>query len=154
MATESFEEMMKGWMDTQKKMWDSYFETMQGYTKPPAAQSWDQMVALGEETMKKTTQAQAEWIEMWVKSVASVPGTPAQVTESAKQMQTMYLHWSETQEKLWANWFSLLKSFDPTKGMSAWATMPTNPMQMWQDTSRRMMDAQFEWMRVWMGQRK
>jgi hypothetical protein len=152
MSTESFEEMMKNWMDNQKKLWDGFFDTVQGFEKPQSAQTWEHVVALSEETFKKSSQAQTDWVQMWVRSLTSVPGLPNQASESAKQFQEMYQRWNETQERLWSTWFAMLKGFDPSKGMGAWAGMSANPFQMWQESTRKMVDAQFEWMRMWMGQ--
>lgn len=147
-----FEPTMQSWMETQKKMWDTFFETMQGFGKSQNAKAWEQTVSAGEEILKNTFKAQSEFIQTWVKSLTAVEGMPAQALDSAKQFQEMVQRWSETQERLWANWFDLLKKFDPSKVVGAWPETPASPFQMWQEASQKMMDTQLEWMRTWMGQ--
>ncbi len=142
---------MKSWADAQKKMWDGFFESMPGPEKAPTAQAWEQMASMGEQTYKKSLQAQTDWIQSWISSISSAQGTPPQVLESAKQFQQMYEHWCDTQDRVWTNWFNMLKSFDPTRGTTAWTSMPSNPYQNWQENARKMIDTQFEWMQSWMG---
>lgn len=151
MPAQPFEEMMKTWMDAQKKMWDSFLNAMPDAGKSEAAKAWEQLVTNGEQTLKTTFQGQSELIQAWVKSATTMEGTPTAFVESAKQFQETYTRWSEAQQQLWTNWFEMLKKFDPTKGMSAWPGMPANPYQIWQEETRKMLDRQFEWMRSWMG---
>ena len=47
-----FEPTMQSWMETQKKMWDTFFETMQGFGKSQNAKAWEQTVSAGEEILK------------------------------------------------------------------------------------------------------
>jgi gas vesicle protein len=143
-----FEDMLNTMMETQKKMWDSFFQTMQGMGKSQSARAWEQTVSVGEEILKSTFKAQSDMVQAWSKSLAAMPGVPPQTLEAAKQFQEMYQRWSETQERLWANWFEMLKKFDPTKVMGAWPEAPQNPFQVWQDTTQKIMDAQLEWMRA------
>ena len=37
---------MKSWNDTQKKAWDSYFETMQGLNKSQTTRAWESTLEL------------------------------------------------------------------------------------------------------------
>ena len=153
MANESpFADAMKTWMDAQKRMWDGFFEATQGYGKSPSTKSWEQLVSMGEETLKNTFQAQAGWIQTWVKSLTGVEGTPSQVLDSAKQFEDGYRRWSEAQQQIWANWFDLLKKFDPSSMTGGWPASFSNPFQVWQETTQKMVNAQFEWMRAWMDQ--
>src|SRR5512143_812970 len=105
MNMQPFEQTMQSWMETQKKMWDTFFETMQGFGKSQNAKAWEQTVSTGEEILKNTFKAQSEFIQTWVKSLTAVEGMPAQALDSAKQFQEMAQRWSETQERLWTNWF-------------------------------------------------
>ncbi len=151
MATQPFEEMMKTWMDAQKKVWDSFLDAMPDSGKSEKAQAWEQLVTSGEQALKTTFQGQTEWVQAWVKSATAVEGAPTALVESAKQFQETYARWSEAQQQLWTNWFDMLRKFDPSKGMSVWPSTPTNPYQIWQEETRKMVDRQFEWMRSWMG---
>jgi len=152
MTTQSFEDMMKTWTESQKKMWDSFFETMQGLGKSQSAQVWERTISMGEQAFKNTFKTQSEWIQNWVKEMSAMEGVPAQAQETAKQFQKMYEQWSETQARLWVAWFDMLKKFDPSKGIGAWSETSPSPFQAWQDSTQKVMETQIEWMRSWMGQ--
>ncbi len=152
MPAQSYDEMMKSFVDTQKKMWDTLFDSVPGSGKSETAKAWEQFVSMGEQTLKNTLKSQSELIEGWVKTATGTEGAPPAIVDSAKQFQETFARWSEAQERVWTGWFEMLKGFDPDKAMGAWPVAPGNPFQMWQDESRKMIDRQLEWMRSWTGQ--
>jgi DNA replication protein DnaD len=48
----------------------------------------------------------------------------------------------------------MLKKMDPSQFTGTWGEMPKNPFQVWQDSTKMVMDTQMEWMQAWMDQFK
>ena len=149
-----FEDMMKTWTDTQKKVWDGYFETIQGMNKPASTRMWESTVAMGEDMFKDLLKTQMQGITAWVDSLAKMENVPAQVVESAKQYQEMTERWNKTQMELLENWFGMMKKFTPSNPAEAWTEMPQTMFKPWQEAVQTVMDAQMKWMNTWMQQAK
>jgi hypothetical protein len=146
------EAMFKAWTDTQQKMWEAYSENISNLGKSPSEKMWGQTIKAGEELVKNSLAAQVEWMTAWAANFKTMAGMPPQAAEAVAQFQEMTGRWAATQEKLWAAWFEMLKKLDPSQFTGTWANMPQNPFQIWQDSTKTVMDAQMEWMRTWMGQ--
>ena len=149
-----FEEMMKTWTDTQKKVWDGYFETIQGLNKPASTRMWEKTVSMGEDMFKDLLKTQLQGVTAWVDGLAKMEGVPAQVVESARQFQEMTARWNKTQTELIENWFGMMKKFTPSNPAEAWTEMPQAMFKPWQDAFETVMDAQMKWMNTWMQQAK
>jgi hypothetical protein len=135
-------------------MWEAYTDSVSNFGKSPGEKVWAQTIAAGEELVKNSLVAQAEWMKTWAENLKSLDGMPAQSTEALTQFQEMTERWSTTQEKLWAAWFEMLKKLDPSQFTGSWGEMPQNPFQVWQDSTKMVMDTQMEWMNAWMDQFK
>jgi len=149
-----FEHMMKTWTDTQKKMWDGYFETVQGMNKPASTRMWESTVSMGEDMFKDLLKTQLQGVTAWVDGLAKMDGVPAQVVESARQFQEMTARWNKTQTELIENWFGMMKKFTPSNPAEAWTEIPQTMFKPWQDAFETVMDAQMKWMNTWMQQAK
>lgn len=150
--TQQFDDMMKSWTDAQQKAWNSFFDTVQGAGQSPSTKLWLQTLAVGEEMMKNSLKAQADFLAAWIESLGTVPNVPAAALESAKQFQEMAGRWSKTQEQLFENWFGMLRKIAPLPpGETAWADAPQSMFKAWQATTQSIMEAQAEWMRAWTG---
>ena len=147
-----FEEMMKNWTDTQKKMWGGYFDSMQGLSKPQATRMWESTVSMGEEMLKDFLKTQAQGVKAWVDELAKMEGVPPQVVEAAKQFQAMSDQWNKTQSELLENWIGMMKKFAPTNPADAWLELPQSMFKTWQESTQGIMDAQAKWMQSWMEQ--
>jgi polyhydroxyalkanoate synthesis regulator protein len=150
--TKQSEEMFKTWTETQQKMWDAYAESVSGFGKSPSEKMWQQTISAGEELVKNSLAAQAEWMKTWAENFKKVEGLPSQAVEAVTQYQEMAENWAATQEKLWAAWFDMLKKLEPAQFTGAWADVPKNPFEIWQESTRMVMDTQMEWMKTWMDQ--
>jgi len=148
------EEMFKAWTDTQQKMWETFSENVTNYGKSPGEKMWSQAINAGEELVKNSLTAQAEWMTSWSDSFKSMEGIPEQAAKSIDQFKEMTERWVTTQENLWSAWFEMLKKLDPSQFTPAWTEMPKNPFQVWQDSTKMVMDTQMEWMKTWMNQFK
>jgi hypothetical protein len=146
--------MFKAWTDTQEKMWQAYSENISDFGKSPGEKMWGQTIKAGEDLVKNSLAAQVEWMNAWAENFKSLDGIPEQATESVTQFQEMTERWAATQEKLWAAWFDMLKKLDPSQFSGSWGEMPKNPFQVWQDSTKMVMDTQMEWMQTWMNQFK
>jgi hypothetical protein len=152
--TKQNEAMFKAWTETQQKMWEAYSESISQFGKSPGEKVWGQTAKAGEELVKNSLAAQVEWMKSWAENFKSLDGMPQQATEAIAQFLEMTERWSATQEKLWAAWFEMLKKLDPSQFTGSWAKASQNPFQVWQDSTKVVMDTQMEWMRTWMDQFK
>lgn len=148
------EAMFKAWTDTQQKMWEAYSESISGFGKSPGEKMWKQTIKAGEELFKNSLAAQVEWMNAWAENFKTLEGIPSQAIEGVTQFQDMTASWADTQEKLWAAWFEMLKKLDPSQFTPSWGQASQNPFQVWQDSTKLVMDSQLEWMRAWMNQFK
>jgi len=148
------EAMFKAWTDTQEKMWQAYSESVSDFGKSPGKKMWGQTIKAGEDLVKNSLAAQMEWMSAWAENFKTLEGIPQQATESVTQFQEMAERWAATQEKLWVAWFDMLKKMDPSQFTGSWGEIPKNPFQVWQDSTKMVMDSQIEWMRAWMNQFK
>jgi hypothetical protein len=147
--SDQMESMMKTWMNTQKSMWNGFFEAMQGAGKSQSSKMWEQTLNIGEQAMENIFKAQEDWMQAWVDGLNKIEGMPEAAVAYTRQFQEMAQHWSETQKKLWANWLGSLRSFDPDKKPGSWESGMDNLYKSWQDSTRKIMETQAEWMRTW-----
>ena len=148
------EAMFKTWTDTQQKMWENFSESIATFGKSPGEKMWAQTIKAGEDLVKNSLAAQAEWMKSWSENFKSLEGMPEQATNAVSQFQEMTEGWAATQEKLWGAWFEMLKKFDSSQFTEAWTKIPSNPFQVWQDSTKMIMDTQMEWVKTWMDQFK
>ncbi len=148
--TQQFEDMMKNWTDMQKKVWDNFFETMGGLGKSQSSKAWEHTVSVGEDALKNMFKTQAEWIGAWIEGLSAIEGMPEAALQAARQFQEMAKRWNTTQEELWANWFKMVKNFDPARMATGWSE-PPDLFKTFQETTQKIIETQTEWMRSWMG---
>lgn len=152
--SDQMQDMMKTWMNTQRRMWDGFFDTMQGAGQSQFSRVWEQTLDVGEKAMQNTYKAQADWMQAWLEGLESVEGMPESGVEYAKQFQEMAQRWGESQQKLLANWFEMLRNLDPNRKPDSWESTVDKMFKAWQDTTQKIMDTQMEWMRSWAGAAK
>jgi hypothetical protein len=148
------EAMFTAWAETQQKMWETFSESVDSFGKSPGEKMWAQTIKAGEELVKSSLSAQAEWMKSWSEHFNSLEGIPEQATQAVAQSKEMTERWAATQQRLWGAWFEMLKKLDPSQISSSWTDMPKNPFQVWQDSTKMVMDTQMEWMKTWMDQFK
>jgi hypothetical protein len=86
---QQFEEYMKTWTENQQKAWDSYFETMQGLGKSQSQRAWESTLSMGEKMLKDMLTSQNQWLASWVEGLSTMSGVPAQMVDSARQLQEL-----------------------------------------------------------------
>ena len=146
------EEMFKNWTDTQMKMLDAFSESFADFGKSPGEKMWDQIIATGEEMIKNFLSGQAEWMKIWIENYQAIDGLPEQATETVGQFQEMNKRWLETQKRLWAAWFDLIKRVDASSFSDVYKGYSGDPFKVWQQTTQMVMDSQMEWLRSWSAQ--
>jgi hypothetical protein len=147
--TKQVEEMFKAWSEAQKGLMDKWVESVKSFTGAPDMEMWKKTLETWEDTAKNTFSSQAEWIQSWIENLKSIDNLPEQAVESVEQFQEMAGHWNKTQEELWAKWFEMLKDFDFSQPAEVITEAMKNPLQAWQQTTQKVMDAQAEWMKIW-----
>lgn len=149
---QQFDDAMKTWTDAQKRVWDSFFDSVGGLGKPQSARAWESALNTGESMLKEMFKTQNQMLASWVEGLSKMSGVPAQAVESARQFQEMGTRWNKTQAELIENWFSMLKKFAPAAPSDAWSEIPQKMLKTWQDTTQGIIDAQLKWMESWMDQ--
>lgn len=148
--TEQAEEMVKTWTDTQQKIWDSWMENMEKFSKPSQADEfWKKTVESWEGAVQNTLEAQSEWTRMWVESLEDTSGVPKETVEWAKQAQAMNKNWNEAQHQLWQSWFEMVKKIDPAKMDQSWDKEARKIFETWQESAQKLMEAQLSWAQKW-----
>ncbi|HEV8620935.1 MAG TPA: hypothetical protein VGQ79_07915 [Nitrospiraceae bacterium] len=147
--TKQAQEIFKTWIDTQKKMWDEWFQATQGFGKAQGTEAWRKTVETWEQSLKKNLYLQMEWTKLWAESLSSVKGTPKELQEWARQGQEMMSRWAETQMQLWAGWFEVVKKLDPTARGGNWEKESEKVLLIWREALKKALDVQVEWGRVW-----
>ena len=143
------QDMFKSWSETQKKMWESFNNSMSNFQGSPDQKMWEQTLITGQKAIETTLKAQSDWAKKWVEYLEGVQNLPPHVLASAKQNLEMYNRWEETQEQLLKSWFEMLKNFDMSTFGKNWTEEGQNPFQLWQDTTKKIMDTQANWMNTW-----
>ncbi|NDJ76537.1 MAG: hypothetical protein GYB65_09780 [Chloroflexi bacterium] len=64
-----------------------------------------------------------------------------------KQSQEMLKMWSDTQQKMWANWMDSMKEFSQPQGPGVWE----KTLETWQSAVENMLETQAQWIRLWAG---
>jgi hypothetical protein len=149
------EETLKAWMGTQKKMWDTWLETLQkGAPQFQTTELWHKTVETWEETVKKSLDAQSDWMRIWAENAPSFDGLPKEVTDWAQQARDMSKRFMDVQRQLWAGWFELIKKSEPGKIVGSWDKEGQKIARAWQESVEKIMEAQMEWTRHWTAETK
>ena len=62
------QDMFKSWSETQKKMWESFNNSMSNFQGSPDQKMWEQTLATGQKAIETTLNAQTDWAKKWVES--------------------------------------------------------------------------------------
>lgn len=148
--TKQAEETIKTWTNSQQKLWDSWIETLQGFSSAQSGETWDKSVDSWKDSVDRVLEAQTTWTQFLVDSVTSGPGATKQTTEWSKQIMDVSKRWTDTQAKLWESFFETVKKADMTT-MSKNMNMEEvqKMVQTWQEAAQKAMETQMEWIRTW-----
>ena len=138
------QEMMKGMMDTQEKMWKSWTEAVQ----TPDLANWDKTMKTWENSLKNIVESQALWARSWVRNLSENTDL-AGMDEYVKTVETMTNAWVEAQQQLWSNWFQMVKKIDPKKMGANFPEEAMQAMSGWQGQMEQLLKNQREWLTKW-----
>lgn len=147
------QDMFKSWTDAQTKTWNTWLDTVKSFDPSQPGQAWEKTVDAWQQSVKNTLSAQVEGSRIWAESVSSIQGAPKETANWAQQVQDMTQRWTDLQTQMWDNWFDVMKKADIDK-FNTFGKEGSGMMGPWQDMSKKMMDAQAEWIRNFTAQAK
>ncbi len=150
--TKQTENLVQTWADTQKKIWDNWvgaMDSMGGMNLKTMEGERQKAIDTWHKSMQKGYEAQAEWANIWVKNLESNKSTPKPMLDWAKQMQSMMLGWTQSQEQLSGMWFDMIKKIDTGNMTENWEAQSKQLMQSWQEAVDKSMEAQQSMTKAW-----
>jgi hypothetical protein len=152
--TKGMEEMFGSWNEAQKQLMETWGENLKKMGFPGDPEIWGKSISTWQETVEKSLQAQREWTHSWIENLSSMEGLPDPAAKSAERFGELSEQWLSTQGDLWANWFEMLNSFDPSSLSSNWTEMFKDPLKVWQNATEKIIESQSTWLKTWSGSEK
>jgi hypothetical protein len=145
------EEMIRGWLGAQQKMWENWLGVVQNIQVPQTTGTWEKSVETWHESVKKALESQTTWVQHWANSVSATPGATKEATEAANKALEVSKHWTETQKQIWDSWFETVRKTDPASP-KIWTEAEVQKVQkVWQESAQKALEAQAEWTRLLTG---
>jgi hypothetical protein len=142
-------DLIKAWAETQQRLLATWLEMVRGAGGTPGTAVWSKTVEAWQSSVQQTLDAQQEWFRLWAETLTTAKGSPEELQERARQGQEVLQRWSDAQRQLWQGWFDIVrKAGGDGAGGGAWPGQ--GAAQPWQETARKMIDAQAEFARRWM----
>ena len=145
------ETILKTWSETQQKLLNDWLDTLRKLGGTPTLELWRQTVDTWQNSVKETVDARAEYTRQLTETLAKAKGTPEEFRELAREGREQLQHWAEAERDLWKGWFDVAReiNFRPEPGTGAQAGKDL--VQLWQESTHKMIDAQAELIRRWTG---
>ena len=145
------ETILKTWSETQQKLLNDWLDTLRKLGGTPTLELWRQTVDTWQNSVKETVDARAEYTRQFTETLAKAKGTPEEFRELAREGREQLQHWTEVERDLWKGWFNMAReiNFRPEPGTGAQAGKDL--VQLWQDSTHKMIDAQAALIRRWTG---
>jgi len=145
------ETILKTWSETQQKLLADWLDTLQKLGGTPTLELWRQTVDTWQNSVKETVDARAEYTRQLTETLAKAKGTPEEFRELAREGREQLQHWAEAERDLWKGWFDVAReiNFRPEPGTGAQAGKDL--LQLWQDSTHKMIDTQAALIRRWTG---
>lgn len=141
--------LLKMWADTQQKLLTNWLDTVRRFGGTPSMEVWRQTVEAWEKSVKETLDAQAQWSRDWTATLNSARGTPEELSGLIQQGQEQLQRWIVVQQQLWQGWFDIVKSINLAMEPGTGAQAGQNLLQIWQDATYKMINAQTTLVRQW-----
>ena len=143
------ESLLKTWAEAQQKLLTDWLDTLRRLGGTPTLELWTKTVDAWQSSVKETVDARAESTRQLIETLANAKGTPEELRELARKEQEQVQHWAEAERELWQSWFNIVRhlNFRPEPGAQAGRDL----VQLWQDSARKMIDAQAALVRRWSG---
>jgi len=145
------ETILKTWSETQQKLLADWLDTLRKLGGTPTLELWRQTVDTWQNSVKETVDARAEYTRQLTETLAKAKGTPEEFRELAREGREQLQHWTEAERDLWKGWFDVAReiNFRPEPGTGAQAGKDL--LQLWQDSTHKMIDTQAALIRRWTG---
>jgi len=145
------ETILKTWSETQQKLLNDWLDTLRKLGGTPTLELWRQTVDTWQNSVKETVDARAEYTRQLTETLANAKGTPEEFRELAREGREQLQHWTEAERDLWKGWFNVAReiNFRPEPGAGAQAS--NDLVQLWQESTHKMIDAQAALIRRWTG---
>jgi hypothetical protein len=145
------ETILKTWSETQQKLLADWLDTLRKLGGTPTLELWRQTVDTWQNSVKETVDARAEYTRQLTETLAKAKGTPEEFRELAREGREQLQHWAEAERDLWKGWFDVAReiNFRPEPGTGAQAGKDL--LQLWQDSTHKMIDTQAALIRRWTG---
>ena len=145
------ETILKTWSETQQKLLNDWLDTLRKLGGTPTLELWRQTVDTWQNSVKETVDARAEYTRQLTETLAKAKGTPEEFRELAREGREQLQHWAEAERDLWKGWFDVAReiNFRPEPGTGAQAGKDL--LQLWQESTHKMIDAQAALIRRWTG---
>ena len=145
------ETILKTWSETQQKLLNDWLDTVRKLGGTPTLELWRQTVDSWQNSVKETVDARAEYTRQLTETLANDKGTPQEFRELAREGRDQLQHWAEAERDLWKGWFNVAReiNFWPEPGTGAQASQDL--LQLWQESTHKMIDAQAALIRRWTG---
>ena len=145
------ETILKTWSETQQKLLNDWLDTLRKLGGTPTLELWRQTVDTWQNSVKETVDARAEYTRQLTETLAKAKGTPEEFRELAREGREQLQHWTEAERDLWKGWFDVAReiNFRPEPGTGAQAGKDL--VQLWQESTHKMIDAQAALIRRWTG---
>ena len=140
--------LMSTWAGGQQKVLEDWLDIMQGMEKPSHLATWNETIKSWQTSVQETLDAQARWLRDWNRRVQVTSGSPTELRKNVQQAQRLLLRWTEAQQQLWQGWFHLVQHLGPL--LEAKFQIDEHLLSNLQENGKAMINAQTEWMRLWM----
>lgn len=146
------EEIFQEWTNGQKKMWDSWNETIKtASSQNQAVKLWEKTIETWEDSVKNAMSVQDEISSAWTKNIDKT-NVPKEFVQWIEQAQDMNKKWNDVQGKLWKDWFDLMKKVDISKMTDIEKSQET--FKEWQELSQKVLEKQTEFFKSWSAGKK
>ena len=145
------ETILQTWSETQQKLLNDWLDTLRKLGGTPTLELWRQTVDTWQNSVKETVDARAEYTRQLTETLAEAKGTPEEFRELVREGREQLQHWTEAERDLWKGWFDVAReiNFRPEPGTGAQAGKDL--VQLWQESTHKMIDAQAALIRRWTG---
>ncbi len=129
------EEAMSTWTETQRRLWDQWFEAMRGGGAGSGA--WEEARATQQRQVEAWQEAVREALERQQQWIGGLSGGAADPTGWATQMQQMMRAWTEAQSELWRNWLERTEKMQPAVRDMPWYRNAQQVLDAWEQAAKQ-----------------
>lgn len=150
--TKSADQIVHSLIDTQRKVWDAFSESVNTMANAPVDKRWEEGVEASENLVKNSLKAQADLTNSLVHTLSEIEGMPERAADTLEEFEKINKELSKSQQGLVGNAFDMLKTLDPSRVASSYSDAFRGAVERFQGMTQKAMDAQMEMIRTWTGQ--